>query len=257
MHEGNPLRNRGGGGSPLPCLAEFNSAINSRTKAVIVNSPNNPSGVVYSLDLSKEIAKALKAAEERLGQTIVLISDEPYRELTYDNAANPWFPEIYKDTVVCYSFSKSASVAGERIGYAALTPGMADVETLRAAILRSLGDLGFVNANASAQRVAGECADETADLSYYAKNREILLEGLQKAGFRVPPANGAFYVLLQAPNGDEEELLARLREKGIIAVGGKDFGIPGYLRLSYCLPQEAVKKSIPLFVEVGQSYGLV
>ena len=153
-----------------------------------------------------------------------------------------------------YSFSKSASIAGERIGYVALTPGMADRDALLAGIRRSLGDIGFVNAPATAQRMAAACADETVDIAYYDRNRRMLTSALANAGFDAVASNGAFYLLMAAPDGDEQLLLDRLEAKRIVAVGGSDFGAPGYVRLSYCLPPEAVSRALPLFAQVAKEY---
>ena len=161
-----------------------------------------------------------------------------------------------RNTVVAYSFSKSASVAGERIGYAALTPGMDEHDALHAGIRRSLGDVGFVNAPATAQRMAAACADEPAPVAYYDRNRRMLADALRAAGFTFVPGNGAFYLLLAAPDGDEQLLLDRLAACRIIAVGGTDFGCPGYVRLSYCLAPEAIARALPAFAQVAREYGL-
>ena len=176
--------------------------------------------------------------------------------MLYDGAENPWWPKLYRNTVVVYSFSKSASIAGERIGYAALTPGMDEHDALHAGIRRSLGDLGFVNAPATAQRMAAACVDDLVDLSYYDYNRRMLLRALRTDGFTVLGGQGAFYLLLAAPDGDEERLLARLFESRIVAVGGTDFGCPGYVRLSYCLPPQAIERALPAFSEVAAEFGL-
>lgn len=240
----------------LPDFAAFERALTPRTKLVIVNTPNNPSGVVYPAAAADGIAGALFRAQRAFGHPILLLSDEPYRDLVYDGAQNPWWPAIYRNTAVVYSFSKSASIAGERIGYAALTPGMADRDALLAGIRRSLGDIGFVNAPATAQRMAAACADDTVDIAYYDRNRRMLTSALANAGFDAVAGNGAFYLLMAAPDGDEQLLLDRLAAKRIVAVGGSDFGAPGYVRLSYCLPSEAVSRALPLFVQVAKEYRL-
>ena len=240
----------------LPDVAAFERALTPRTKLVIVNTPNNPSGLVCPAETAAAIAAALSRAQEAFGHALLLLSDEPYRELLYDGAQNPWWPALYRNTVVAYSFSKSASVAGERIGYAALTPGMDEHDALHAGIRRSLGDVGFVNAPATAQRMAAACADEPAPVAYYDRNRRMLADALRAAGFMFVPGNGAFYLLLAAPDGDEQLLLDRLAACRIIAVGGTDFGCPGYVRLSYCLAPEAIARALPAFAQVAREYGL-
>ena len=240
----------------LPNLDAFEGALTPNTKIVLVNTPNNPSGLVYPADVAARIAEILSQAEARFGHAILLLSDEPYRDLLYDGAENPWWPKLYRNTVVVYSFSKSASIAGERIGYAALTPGMDEHDALHAGIRRSLGDLGFVNAPATAQRMAAACVNDLVDISYYGDNRRVLVDALRANGFAVLGGQGAFYLLLAAPDGDEEKLLARLFDRRIVAVGGTDFGCPGYVRLSYCLPPRAIVRSIPAFSEVAAEYGL-
>ena len=240
----------------LPNFDAFERILTPHTKIVLVNTPNNPSGLVYPAETAARIAEILSLAEQRFGHAILLLSDEPYRDLLYDGAENPWWPKLYRNTVVVYSFSKSASIAGERIGYAALTPGMDEHDALHAGIRRSLGDLGFVNAPATAQRMAAACVDDLVDLSYYDYNRRMLLRALRTDGFTVLGGQGAFYLLLAAPDGDEERLLARLFESRIVAVGGTDFGCPGYVRLSYCLPPQAIERALPAFSEVAAEFGL-
>lgn len=239
----------------LPDVAAFARALTPHTKMVIVNTPNNPSGLVYPQVTAAAVADELQRAEQTFGHSILLLSDEPYRDLLYDGAENPWWPALYRNTVVAYSFSKSASIAGERIGYAALTPGMDEHDALHAGIRRSLGDVGFVNAPATAQRMAAACAGDTVDIAYYDRNRRMLADALQAAGFSIVLGNGAFYLLLATPDGNEELLLERLADQRIIAVGGTDFGCPGYVRLSYCLDPAAIRRALPAFAQVARTYG--
>lgn len=241
----------------LPDLDAFAEALSPRTKMVIVNTPNNPSGLVYPASVANAIAAILTDAQRRFGQPILLLSDEPYRELVYDGAENPWWPSLYRNTAVVYSFSKSASIAGERIGYVALTPGMDEHAQLHAGIRRSLGDVGFVNAPATSQRMAAACADQTVDIGEYDSNRRALLDALRGFGFSVVEGNGAFYLLLEAPGGNEELFLERMAALRLIAVGGTDFGCPGYVRLSYCLPHDAVLRSLPHFQALARECGLL
>lgn len=240
----------------LPDLDAFERSLTANTKIVLVNTPNNPSGLVYPGTLAARIADALLRAERRFGHPILLLSDEPYRDLLYDGAQNPWWPELHRNTVVVYSFSKSASIAGERIGYAALTPGMDEHDDLHAGIRRSLGDVGFVNAPATAQRMAAACVDDLVDIAYYDENRRMLSDALRSNGFTVVGGEGAFYLLLAAPDGDEGKLLDRLFAQRIVAVGGSDFGCPGFVRLSYCLSPDAIERSLAAFSSVAAEYNL-
>jgi aspartate aminotransferase len=247
----------------LPDLRALEQALSEHTKLVIVNTPNNPTGLVWPADIAQSIAETLDSAQVRFGHPIVLLSDEPYRDLVYDDAENPWWPALYDNTAVAYSYSKSASLAGERIGYLALSPNLAEGETIRAGVLRSLGDVGFVNAPATAQQLALACetdahaaAGKAATLAYYDRNRRALAQGLVAAGFSIPPSQGAFYQLLPAPDGDEDTLLARLLDQGIVAVGGTDFGCPGAIRLSYCQDAQTIARALPRFAAVAESYGL-
>lgn len=239
-----------------PDINTFENAINEKTKAVIINTPNNPTGYVWSKDLCTKIATTLHSYEVKHNTEIILISDEPYRDLIWDDSKMTWFPDIYDNSVVVYSFSKSCSLAGERIGYVTLSPKIADFDNLRLAMLQSLGDLGFVNANASAQRVVKHLLNETSDFELYRTNRVLLIDTLDKAGFEFTHSNGAFYVLVKSPNGNDQEFLKALEEEGIIAVGGKDFGCPGWVRFSYCLSTEDLKRAIPHLINVGEKYSL-
>ena len=241
----------------MPDFDSFEKCFSEKTKLVIVNSPGNPSGVVYGSDVAKRIAEIMDAKQKFYGHTIALLSDEPYRELVYDGVRSVWWPDYYKNTIVCYSYSKAASIAGERIGYLALNPDMDEHDDLYKAIILSIGDLGFVNAPAISQRIAEACADLPVDASYYDHNRQILAEGLKECGFEFPWPKGAFYLLLKAPDGDHDKFAENLMEEGIIVVGGDAFECPGYVRLSYCLDTEDIEKSLPHFKNVARKYGLV
>lgn len=239
----------------LPDLEAFKAALSDRTKLVLVNSPHNPTGLVYPHDVARRIADVL--LEWRIGteNDVMLVSDEPYRELVYDGAQTPWWPSLYDNMAVVYSWSKSASIAGERIGYLALSPNMPDRDSVRRGVCRAMGDLGFVNAPATAQRMAIQCVDDTVDVGYYDANRRLLYEGLCASGFEPVRGNGAFYLLLPAPDGDEGEFIARLGAERIVVVGGSAFGCPGYVRLSYCLNSDAIRSALPGFAAVARSYG--
>lgn len=241
----------------LPSIDSFEECFTEKTKLVIVNSPGNPSGVVFKDDIARKIATIIEKKQEEFGHTIALLSDEPYRELVYDGVRSAWWPNFYKNTIVCYSYSKAASIAGERIGYLALTPGMDEHNELYRAIILSIGDLGFVNAPAISQRIAEACADLRVDASYYDGNRKLLAQGLKELGFEFPWPEGAFYLLLKAPDGDHDKFLDKLEDEGIVAVGGDAFEAPGYVRLSYCLDTSDIEKSLPHFRNVAKQYGLV
>lgn len=239
-----------------PDMSAFENAITEHTKAVIINTPNNPTGYVWSKELCTKIAATLHNYEVAHNTNIILISDEPYRDLIWDGSEMTWFPDLYDNSVVVYSFSKSCSLAGERIGYVALSPKIADFENVKLAMLQSLGDLGFVNANASAQRVVKHLINETSNFELYKTNRQLLIDALDKTGFEFTRSNGAFYVLVKSPEGNDEKFLKALEEEGIIAVGGKDFGCPCWVRFSYCLSTEDLKRAIPHLINVGEKYSL-
>ncbi len=241
----------------LPDLDSFEKCFSDKTKLVVVNSPVNPSGVVFKDDLAKKICDIMKEKQKQFGHPIALLSDEPYRELVYDGVRSAWWPNFYNNTIVCYSYSKAASIPGERIGYLAISPDMDCFEEVRRAIVLSIGDLGFVNAPAISQRIAEACADLPVDASYYDTNRKILANGLSELGFQFPWPQGAFYLLLKAPDGDHETLLENLKSEGIIAVGGDAFEAPGYVRLSYCLDTQDIYDSMPHFKNVASMYGLI
>ena len=241
----------------MPDIEKFEQAITEKTKVVIVNTPNNPSGVVYDEQMIRELADVLESKEQEFDHPIVLLSDEPYRDLVYDGQRALWWPNFYENTLVCYSFSKSASVAGERIGYVAITPTISDCNEVRCSIVESVGDLGFVNAPAISQRIAEECCDISVDISYYDGNRKLLSGELKRLGFEFPEPLGAFYIMLKAPDGDQEAFLDALSDEQIIAVSGTAFGAPGYVRLAYCLPTDDIKASIPHFENVAKKYGIL
>lgn len=244
------------GETMLPDVSRLDEAFSPRTKLVLVNTPNNPSGLVYPQDVATAIARAAERAQRAFGHDIYLVSDEPYRELLFDGAQNPQWPKLYDNAFTVYSFSKSASIAGERIGYVAMAPTLRDKQTIRRGLCRSLGDLGFVNAPATAQRMAKRCAADFADLARYDRNRVVLYEALRSLGFAPVKPNGAFYMLLPAPDGDESAFIDRLLAENIVVVGGGEFGCPGYVRLSFCVSAKTIDAAIPHFACVARSYGL-
>lgn len=241
----------------LPDLAALERALGPRTRLAIVNSPNNPSGLAWPDETARAVADALAAAQAANGRPLYLLADEPYRELLFDGAATPAWARHYRNTVVAYSLSKAASVPGERIGYAALGPDIEGKQALKQGICRSLGDLGFVNAPATAQRIAAACAHEAADTAYYDANRRTLCRGLREAGFDFVEPNGAFYLLLSAPHaggidGSGQAFAALLARHRIVVVDGAAFGCPRHVRVSFCADHGAIERSLAAFAAAAR-----
>lgn len=227
-------------------VPEISVLINERTQGIIINSPNNPSGVIYSEGSLSALAELLKEKSREYGHPIYIISDEPYRELTYGKKV-PYIPDIYPDTVICYSYSKSLSLPGERIGYIALPNGISDGDKLYAAICGAGRSLGYVCAPTLMQRVVAACASVRPDLSVYRKNRDTLYAALTAMGYRCVVPDGAFYLFVKAPGGDAAAFSEKAKKLGLLLVPGDDFGCPGYLRISYCVSEATVKRSLPAF----------
>ena len=239
-----------------PDLEEFEKRINHRTKAVIVNNPNNPTGVVYSEETIRRMAGVLERKSREIGHPIVLISDEPYRELVYDGVQVPYIPKFYKDTVVVYSYSKSLSLPGERIGYLAISKDMTDWEEVMGAATIAHRILGSVNAPSLMQRVIMRCVDATSDISVYDRNRILLYESLKKYGFQCMKPEGAFYLFVKSPVEDENEFCQVCKKHRILVVPGSSFFCPGYVRISYCVSHEQIERSLPAFQAVAEEYKL-
>ena len=236
---------------------DFNAleeSIGAHTKAVIVNSPNNPSGVVYSVDTITRLASLLDAKSAELGHPVYIIADEPYREIVYDGAVVPYIPNYYKNTVVCYSWSKSLSIPGERIGYVAVPNAMEDWEQVYAAIAGGGRAIGYVNAPSLMQRVAAACCDDTADISVYAENRRLLLDGLRSMGFTCVEPGGTFYLFPRTLEPDDRAFSERARAHDILIVPGSGFGAPGHVRISYCVPTERIRRALPAFEKLAKEY---
>lgn len=226
-----------------PDFDDLEGKLTERTKVVIVNSPHNPTGVIYTKETARKLSEILECKQKEYGHAICLLSDEPYRDLVYIEEELPWWPDFYQNTIVSYSFSKSLSLAGERIGYLTIPTEFEDSENVIKAVRLAMGRLGFVNAPALFQRIVGECIDEQVDLEYYAKNREILYGTLKQCGYECIEPKGAFYIFVKAPDNNEERFLELARERHLIFVGGSSFGYSGYVRLSFCCKYEVLQRA--------------
>ncbi len=244
---------------PLGFQLDFDAlerAFTPKTHIMLVNSPNNPSGAVLTEATVKKLAAFLKRKEEEYGHEIYLISDEPYRELVYDNACVPYLPLYYADTLVCYSFSKSLSLPGERIGYILISPHAAEASQVFAAVCGAGRSLGYVCAPALFQRLLPACLGKTADLSVYRENRTLLHDGLTACGYSCIRPEGAFYLFVRSPEPDAAAFCERAKKYELLLVPGDDFGMSGYVRIAYCVTTEQIRRSLPAFRALAESYGL-
>ena len=241
----------------LPDFEALQRAITPKTKGVLINTPNNPSGVVYGEKTLKKLAEILVAKSREKGEPIYLISDEPYRELVYDkNTVVPCPMAYYADTVICYSYSKSLSLPGERVGYIAVSPKAQEAKKLYAAVCGAGRSLGFVCAPALFQRVAAACDGQTADLSIYKKNRDLLYNALTSYGFTCVYPDGAFYLFMKAAEADVAAFCERARKYELLFVNGEDFGAKGFVRIAYCVETERIERALPLFEKLAKEYNL-
>ena len=230
-------------------LPAVEAMLTERTQAVILNSPNNPSGVVYTRETLKQLSALLERKAAQYGHPIYIISDEPYRELAY-GVEVPFLPLIYRDTVVCYSYSKSLSLPGERIGYVYVPKEAADSRELYAAIAGAARGCGHVCAPSLWQKVIARCTHLRPDLESYDRNRRTLYEGLTKLGYETAKPDGAFYLFVKAPGGDANAFLEKAKQKDLLVVPGDGFGCPGYFRLCYCVSYDKIVRSLPVFGEL-------
>ena len=228
---------------------KLDEMITPNTQAVIINSPNNPSGVVYTAETLKKLAALLTRKSQACGHPIYIVADEPYRELTYGCTA-PFIPNIYADTIICYSYSKSLSLPGERIGYIYVPQNAADAPALYAAIAGAARAGGHVCAPSLWQKVIARCAHLRPDLASYDRNRRVLYEGLTAMGYEMAKPDGAFYLFIKAPGGDAAAFSEKAKKKDLLLVPGDGFGCPGYFRVCYCVSFEMIQKSLPVFAQL-------
>ena len=235
-------------------FAAFAAALTPHTKAVIVNSPNNPSGVVYSEATIQRLTDMLRSKAAEFGHPIFLISDEPYREIAYAGVVVPYLTKYYANTIVCYSYSKSFSLPGERIGYIVVPDEIADFGKVYGAIAGAGRVLTHVNAPSLFQRVVARCANEPSNIAAYEKNGRLLYDGLIAAGFTCQKPQGAFYLFPKALEADDYAFCERAKQYDLLLVPGTDFGCPGYFRAAYCIKTETIEKSLPVFKKLAREY---
>lgn len=239
-----------------PDLKAFEKLVGDKTRVVLINSPHNPTGVVYSEETIKGIANILKKKQKELNRAIFIIADEPYRELAYDGVEVPYITKYYENTIVAYSYSKSLSLPGERIGYLVIPDELEESELVFDTASNANRILGCVNAPSLQQKVIAKCVDAKVDLDYYDRNRKALYEGLKDCGFECIMPQGAFYLFVKSPVEDEAEFCKTAKKYNTLMVPGSAFAGPGYVRLAYCVSYETIQNSLPGFKKLAQEYGL-
>lgn len=236
-----------------PNLKEFEEKITARTKVVIVNTPNNPTGVVYSEETIKEMAAIMEKKQKEFGTDIYLVSDEPYRELVYSGVEVPYLTKYYANTIIGYSFSKTLSIPGERIGYLVIPYEVADSDMVISAANVANRILGYVNAPSLFQRVVAKCIDAKCDVEAYNRNRELLYNSLLEMGYECIKPEGAFYLFVKSPVEDEMIFCDEAKKHNILIVPGRSFGCPGYVRIAYCVSYKTIENSLPGFKAVAEA----
>lgn len=238
-----------------PNLVEFEQKLTSKTKAVIINTPNNPTGVVYSEKTISELAAVLEKKQRELGTSIYLIADEPYRELAYDGVEVPYLTKYYDNTIVGYSFSKSLSLPGERIGYLVIPKEVDDFDNMIQAANVANRILGYVNAPSLIQRAVAKCLDAKVEVELYNRNRELLYNSLVSYGYECVKPQGAFYLFIKALEEDDKAFANKAKELNLLIVPGSSFGCPGYCRIAYCVDYAMIERSLPKFKLLAEQYG--
>ncbi len=234
-------------------FAALEKAVTAKTKAIIVNSPNNPTGAVFSEETISKLTALLNKKQAEYGTDVYIISDEPYRELVYDVSV-PYIPKYYNNTLVCYSYSKSLSLPGERIGYIFVSPNANNSGEVYAAVCGAGRSLGFVCAPSLLQYTVGECVSLLPDLTVYRKNRDLLLNSLRKFGYTVVPPDGAFYLFVKSPEEDANSFCERAKKYELLLVPSDDFGCKGYVRICYCVSTEQIERALPSFKALIEEY---
>lgn len=238
-------------------FAALERTLTPRTKALIINSPNNPSGAVYSAGTLRQLAALLEQRQLAYGHPIYLISDEPYREIAFEGVEVPWVPALYRNTLVCYSWSKSLSLPGERIGYVYVPGQVEGSQKVYAAVAGAGRMLGYVCAPSLIQRAAAACCDLTADLSVYERNARLLTQGLRAMGYQYVVPKGTFYLFPQSLEPDDRAFSRAAQELDLLVVPGSGFGCPGHVRISYCVPTQQIERALPVFRKLAQRYGVL
>lgn len=232
----------------------FEKLLSPKTKGIILNSPNNPSGVVYSEETIQRLSELLAKKQKEYGTSIYLITDEPYREIVYDGMEVPFVPNYYKNTLVCYSYSKSLSLPGERIGYIIVPDEADDGKKVMAAVAGAGRALGYVCAPVLFQKAIARCVDVPCDVSAYKKNRDLLYHGLTDLGYECVRPQGAFYLFVKSPELDAKAFSERAKKYDVLVVPGDSFGCTGYVRVSYCVSEQTIKDALPVFAEIMKEY---
>ncbi len=236
-----------------PNLEEFENKITEKTKAVLVNTPNNPTGVIYKEDVIKKMTEIMNRKEQEFGHEIFLVSDEPYRELVYDDIEVPYLTKYYNNTFIVYSYSKTLSLPGERIGYVVVPNEMEDAENIITAITISNRIIGCVNAPSLIQRTVMKCINEKVDISIYKKNRDLVYSKLTELGFECIKPEGAFYLFVKTP-ADDKEFCNKAKEFNLLFVPGSSFGCSGYVRIAYCVKTDMIERSFEAFRKLAEYY---
>lgn len=240
----------------MPDFEAIEKAININTKGIVINSPNNPSGVVYDGAVIARLSELLRKKSEEIGHPIFLINDEPYREIVFDGKRAPWVPDFYDNTIVCYSYSKSLSIPGERIGYIYVPERVCGHDDVYAAVCGAGRMLGFVNAPSLFQKVVSICDGQTADMSVYERNRDLLYNSLVEMGFDCIRPGGTFYLLMKSPIENATEFCLSARKYDLLIVPTDSFRCPGYVRIAFCVETKTIENSLPLFAKLAADYNL-